>query len=554
MPRGLVAGLSSLLAAACSSSSTQPQLAPCTATSAGSVSQVYAALTALDPLQTSGCAVFPDNATGAPIEYLLVPQSASTRVNDSSTFLLHGTAVVAAAAPRAFVRAAAEPGAQQRFDLALRRAERDLVTGPGRQLRPDLAPSAPVQALAPGDVRTFNVCGDTLCLTHPTVTATAKTVGQHVAIFVDNTAADTLATMDLNSLAAEFDTLLYPADTAAFGHESDRDGNGRVIVLMTGAVNTLTPKSSCSRGSIVGYFYGGDLLTGFKGGNNAEIFFSVVPDPGAVLSCAHSVNDVKNAVPATFIHEFQHMINWGHHVSPSGIGASEQLWLNEGLSHYAEELGARLFLPGDSATFCYFVFGDLYNSGQYFLDPEASFLVDDAGIGGLASRGAYWLFVRFLVDQFAADQSVAQANVVTRALDITTLTGATNVSHATNTPFATIVQRWGLANYLSDRPGFPTPATWQYVTWRFRTDYPAVHASCLAKIGTVKVPAAFPLTPDSAAGDTLDLSGVLRAGSGRYFLAQQSTGAGAFTLLFSDGGGRALHASLAPWLNVIRIQ
>lgn len=553
-------GLASLLVAACSKDvRLGPPLAPCTATGGGAVSQSYAALTVVDPTQTAGCAVFPDNTTGAAIEYLLLAQSASVRDNDSSAFRLYG-AIPAAAAPRALASAAAPaspaPGAQERFDLMLRRAEQELTLSLGPPSRPQAAPR--VAAAPPlGDVRQFKVCGDSLCLTHPLVKATAKTVGARIVIYVDSTdikSGDTLGTADLASFAALFDTLLYPADTAAFGRESDIDHNGVVIVLMTGKVDALAPKP-CNGTYIAGYFYGGDLLLGYKGGNNAEIFYSMVPDPLAKLSCiAHSVSDVKNGVPGTFIHEFQHMISFNQHYLLRG-GNSEELWLNEAMSHYAEELGGRLFTPGDSARFCQFTWRDLFDAGLYFSNPEQYFVVEGAGTGGLGNRGAYWLFLRFLVDHFASDTSIAAANVVTRMLDSTRLTGAANVFHVTSTPFATLVEHWGLANFLSDRPGFPTPPELQYAKWRFRTDFRALHDRCLA-LGVVdnQIPLAYPLVPDSGAGETLNLSGVLRAGTATYFLAQQAAGAAGFTLLFSDGSGRALRTGLAPRLNVIRIQ
>src|SRR2546427_8348057 len=47
---------------------------------------------------------------------------------------------------------------------------------------------------------------------------------------------------------------------------------------------------------------------------------------------------------STFIHEFQHMISFGQHYL-GRAGAPEVLWLNEGLSHYAEEMGGRKYLP-----------------------------------------------------------------------------------------------------------------------------------------------------------------------------------------------------------------
>ena len=550
--RQWVVAVWSLLGAACNKDPRLgPLLPPCTA-SGDSVNLAVAAYVAVDPGADSGCIVFPANASGAPIEYLLVPQAANGVPDASSSFLLVGTAL-AAVPPAAAPSVVAPPlPAQLQFDLALRRTEYDLA----RRLAVPAAPAqrAPVvTAINPGDRRMFKVCGDSLCTTHPTVVAFAKTVGLHVVVFqdsVDQKAGDTLKTADLDTLAAVFDTLLYPRDTSAFGRESDVDGNGKVLVLMTGKVNSLVPKG-CPAGFIAGYFYGGDLIQGFSGGNYAEIFYSLVPDPSGALSCPHSASGVKHTVPGTFIHEFQHMISWGHHVL-NGNGAPEDLWLNEGLSHYAEEMGARIFTPGDSTTFCYFMFGDLYNSYLYLSSPQSYFLVDTAGIGGLANRGAYWLFVRFVVDQFSSDTFTASNDAVTRALDMTSLTGAANVANATGTPFATVVEHWALANYVSDLPGLMPPSELQYMKWRFRADYPAIHNRCLAVSGSF--PSAYPLFPITGTGSGTDLSGTLRGGSGTYYIAQHAAGAPGFTLLFSDGSGRALRSSLLPRLNVIRIQ
>ncbi len=552
-------GVWSLLAAACGKDARlAPLLPPCTASGDSIVLGAVAADTALDPGSDSGCAVFPANLSGSQLEYLVVAQSASARDNDSSTYWLRGATLGAAAAPPARALAAVAPGAQEQFDLTLRQAERELALSLGPQ--PRLQAPAPAGPASLAASRPFKVCGNTDCTTHPSVNATLKTTGTHVAIYVDNAAiaaGDTLGPADVDALVATFDTLLYPADVAAFGSESDIDVNGRVLVLMTGKVNSLIPKP-CADGFIAGYFYGGDLIQGFSGGNNAEIFYSMVPDPLGTLSCIHSVTDVKNIVPGTFIHEFQHMISFNQHVllhcTSIGCPPPEDLWLNEGMSHYAEELGGRLYAPGDSAAFCRFLVGDLYNAGQYLASPGDYFLVDGSGVGGLPNRGAYWLFVRFLVDRFATGTDTASANVVTRALDGTSLTGAANVVNVTGTPFATLIERWGLANYVSDLatdlPGFSTPPELQYVTWHFRTDFPRLRAKC----GTAKIPLTFPLVPAAGAGNVINLSGYLRAGSGTYYLAQQAASDPGFTLLFSDGSGRALRTSLVPRLTVIRIQ
>src|SRR2546430_9932171 len=256
--------------------------------------------------------------------------------------------------------------------------------------------------------------------------------GRHIAIYVDSAAPQPgLTQSDLDAMREVIETRLYVVDTLAFGRESDIDANHVVLVLMTNRVNRLVTAAECSTGGYVGgYFFGGDIDPYFRRFfNSAEIFYSIVPDPAATLSCAHSVSEIKNSLPVTFVHEFQHMISYNQHVLVRR-GQAEILWLNEGLSHYAEERGGRSFLPlpaGDS-TFCFFVGGDLSDAGQYLANPESHFLVDTSGIGGLAERGAYLLFVRYLVGHFCRTGGPFDAGGLTPALVQTGVTGVANVT------------------------------------------------------------------------------------------------------------------------------
>jgi hypothetical protein len=249
------------------------------------------------------------------------------------------------------------------------------------------------------------------------------------------------------------------------------------------------------------------------------------------------------------------MISFGQHFLKRG-GFPEDLWLNEGLSHYAEENGGRAFLrtsPPDTGTFCRYAFGDLYNSAQYFTAPQSYALIDTAGIGGLANRGAYWLFVRYLVDRVGA--TLGSFDSVTRRLDLTGLIGAANVSNvAGGTPFATLLERWALTNYVSDLPAFTAPPELQYVTWRFRTDYQTMKNTCAGYFPTTNLPSQLPLAPPLLDGSSAQLAGVLHAGSASYYRLQQAAGTPGFTLLFSNSAGSALRTTLVPRLNVIRIQ
>ena len=111
---------------------------------------------------------------------------------------------------------------------------------------------------------------------------------------------------------------------------------------------------------------------------------------------------------------------------------------------------------------------------------------------------------------------------------------------------------------MSDLPGFSPPTELQYVKWRFRSDFPNLRARCPNPRTGVppnpNIPAAYTLVPPVLDGSSLQVQGVLRAGSGGYYRLQQAPGGGQFTLLFSNSTGIALRTSLAPMLSVIRIQ
>src|SRR3989442_14936899 len=484
-------GLCSLLAVGCSES-TGP-LAPCTP-GAPLVSLTAGEYRSADPrpsgsfvlrtVGSPGCVAFAANQSGSDIEYLLVPQAATGTPGGKSSFWLRGATLAASSAPApAPIAPSVQRGPAARFHEFLRESEQQLYLSNPRTIHPFTAPPVALAPPAQGDIATFSVCSNLNCTAKATVTATAKTVGVHIAIFVDDNAPlNGLSDADLLSLRYKFDTLLYERDTLAFGRETDIDGNTVVIVLMTNAVNQLVSASECSTtGFVAGYFYGADLI--FGQGNNGEIFYSLVADPLGTLSCPHSVAQVNSLVPVTFIHQFQHMISFGQHYLKRA-GAPELLWLNAGLSHFAEEMGGHSYLPvPDTATFCDYVCGDLHNAGQYFGAPQDHFLLATEEIGTLAWPGAMWLFVRYLGDQTAASTSLADADAVTRQLDQTTFTGAANVEHVTGRPFAETVAHWALANYVSDLPGFPPPPELQYKVRKFRTDYPTLSARCPAPNG-----------------------------------------------------------------------
>jgi hypothetical protein len=509
----------------------------------------------LDPSQDGACVRLPA-ASAAGAEHLYVPLSTASgeTVNGvSGPYLVSGGSAVLASAraasiPAPRLSAFQRPLGPETFHDMLRARERALSQGPGVALFSQGRISA-AAAVPPalGDKRDFQVCATSACTTFVGTRATAQSVGQRVAIFVDDSApAGGYTTPELDDVKDLFDQSLYPIDTTAFGRESDIDGNGVVVVLLTQHVNGLSPDCNSTQRVILGYFFGADLLpkgSGNPGSNEGEVFYGLVPDPNNP-TCDITEPFARSHLPATFIHEFQHMISFNQHVLVRG-GPSEDTWLNEGLSHFAEELGGRqvpdVECPTGSCFNEFLATGDLSNAFEYLASPEDFFLIEPgSSTGALEERGANWLFVRWLADHFATDTVLGTD--FTRRLDATAQTGGANVEAQTGEDFSKLVGEWQLANYLDDLPGFAEPtARLRYRSWNFRQEANAVG-----------IP--YPLVPDSTSGVGYTHSGVLRAGSGRHIRVVQAPGAGSVDLTLTDQAGAALPSTLEPRIALVRVR
>ena len=517
----------------------------------------------IDPSTTGGCVRVPA-ADGGGAEYLVVV--ASTASNRTQNGVSGSYAIIAGtpstAAPPTAASGAPPSGletrrltAQQRFHDLLRAREAELARDRGNfASSPALAARA--AAAAPpnvGDVRTFKTCANLNCTTFNDVTATARYVGTKAAIYMDNQVPqnDTLQATDYNDLGTTFDNYHYPIDNAAFGDESDVDGNQRIVILMTDAVNALTP--DCTDGRVLGYFFGLDLtLSGSQAANSnkAEIFYTFVPSPKAG-TCSEITRDATlNAIKPTLIHEFQHMISWNQHVLVRA-GSSEETWLNEALSHFAEELGGREIpnseCTGFSSCRSQYISSDIINAYDYLTSPESDFLVYPiSSQGTLPERGASWYFLRWVVDHFAADTILG--NDFTRKLLQTTNTGVSNLVAATGETFARMVVQWQLAAYLDDDDAITAPLSerLRFKSWGLRTIW-------LDPRNAQIFPDGFPLKPDLVSG-SFTHSGILKAGSGHHLrVVQAANGPAIDVQVKKNTAGDPLDPALAARIGIVRI-
>jgi hypothetical protein len=408
---------------------------------------------------------------GGGASYLIVPQSAASAAGPRQIdFTLTATAPTLGTPGPSTMRSTttavdATPPAR-RFDVVLRDAEARLV-GEARasgQLvaRPSVV-GAQASAAPPalGSQRSFQVLSKFDGSAFKRITARVRYAGEHIVLYVDvDQPPGALTDAELRTFGDLFDRTLYDLDVRAFGSESDIDGNGRVLFVLTPVVNALTTTSECAAsGFITGFHYGLDLLPTQANSNRGEIFYALVPDIGGTRSCEHTKADVERVVPATFVHEFQHMISFGQHVLARGA-SPEALWLNEGLSHIAEELAGRTYetkfppplgrtdpaqLFPDSAQG--FLTPNMRNAQQFLGKPGATSVTAITGGGTLAERGASWLFLRWLGDQ--------KGESIYGKLVQTSRTGVANVADKANETFPNLFGDFATAIYTDSLPGVP---------------------------------------------------------------------------------------------------
>ncbi|MBC7841812.1 MAG: hypothetical protein H7099_05855 [Gemmatimonadaceae bacterium] len=409
---------------------------------------------------------------------------------------------------------AAQPTASlsvaEAFHLRLRqieRAEAPRAIAYQQQLKMRPPVSLQVQAAqAQPENRDFKVLSSLTGSTYTTVTARLLYTGTNVLLYVDNGAptTNTFTDAEYAAFGRQFDTDLFPIDTAAFGTTSDIDANGKTYVLFTPIVNRLT-LSTGSCGSYVAGFFNGADLSGSTNGNRAEIFYSSVPgEPAGGPSCTLlSTAVVRNSAPATFIHELQHMISYNQHVLVRSAG-TEAIWLNEGLSHMAEELGGKLYeshwpcpnlppcpaSPGRASTAQIFPdsaqgflppnFGNAYD---FFSARQDYSLTSPTGFGTIEERGVAWLFLRWLVDQ--KGESKLRQLVQTRN------SGTANIEAAAGENFQTLFADYLTAVLLDDFPGATTgqiASRYQFTSRNLRAIYARLNS-----IASASYPTAYPL-------------------------------------------------------------
>ena len=509
------------------------------------------------------------------VRYLLIPQSASAgELVPASRVYAFGldTLIATPGAPRdlgplaaadaAPVPAAHPLGARGALERFLRAEERRIAreiaaaggTGPVVPQRRHRASAIESQVAVPtpppiGSVRSFQVLSHLESRTFAKISARLRFAGQNILVYEDVATGEPLADDVMRRTGELFDQTLYPIDVSTFGAESDIDGNGRVIVLMSPVVNALSPAGRCAvDGFYPGFFYSIDLETRDRNSNRGEIFYTFVTDTRGEKSCPHPLDEVLRLLPPTFLHEFQHIISFNQHVL-ARRGTEEEVWLNEGLSQMAEELGglyyARRFpapsgratpaqLLPDSAAMFYK--GNLENAALYLAGTTSSSVTTFADRGTLEERGAAWLFVRWLVAQ--------KGEGILPRLVQTSRTSRQNVEEVAGEPFPALFGDFGVALYADSVPGVARSR----IPERYRFAGPSLRELFLRQAARPR----YPLTVRAAPVVGATATGSLFQGTLDYFEVNV-TRPGGVAVRFGPPGGGTFPAGFEAQIGVLRL-
>jgi hypothetical protein len=490
--------------------------------------------------------------------YLVVPQFATGTGPRAQVQYALGSSGAQAAAARIAGTSTISPALQ--LDNVLRRIERRLAPTAARdaRARESVALSRGPSLQQVGSSRTFQVLScipdnDVQELAFDTITATLRFAGQNILIYVDQQApsgTSGLSDAVLNQLGTWFDQTLYALTVNTFGSESDIDGNDRVIVLMTPVVNALTSRNNCDV-VIAGFFFGLDLVQ-HRNSNQGEVFYSLVPDPQGQFSCARPVRTVELSLPPTFVHEFQHMISFNQHVLVRD-GPDEDTWLNEGLSHIAEEVASRyyenkypptgsgsIFSSNDTAS--RFITNDIVNAYEFLESTPTTSLTVFEATGTLEERGAAWLFLRWLADQ--------KDSTIFARLVQTNQTGIANVENISAESFPVLFGDWALALWtdsIPDHPRTSVPARNRFKSRNLRHIFARLNS-----VAPNDFPQPYPLSLRSLGFGT-SIQAQMLPGTMTFFQVM-ATGAGpAMGLRFTRPDGTVFSDAQKPQLGVFRL-
>ncbi len=252
----------------------------------------------------------------------------------ASSGILPGTNPNAAISVRSPLRASGDD-----FPMALWQERKFPKIDPGslRQTKQFLADrraskAAPgMQAYAQGQQKSFWVKDDN-DFAWRQVEATCKKESAHGYVFVDDSFPVPDSSIAL--YAEEFD-VIYEEMQGNMGVFADRDGNGKVSILLY-AMND----SGTTAGYIAGYFWDKDYLDAAADShsNEMDIIYIRGNQPGGWDTVESTYGNFYTFNIATLAHEYAHMVQFSMISWNTGSGSTADVWIDEMMALAAETM------------------------------------------------------------------------------------------------------------------------------------------------------------------------------------------------------------------------
>lgn len=228
---------------------------------------------------------------------------------------------------------------------------------------------------------------------------------------------DVLTTDQLTYLLNEFDTNIYPNDTAVFGEPAPRGADGKKIWILLHNIKDESYYQDGSESYVAGYFSAGEDLANNKNMMHIDTYDWI----NRIGKDAES----PYLYESTFAHELEHLIHFDQ-------DADEPSWIDEGLANLAG------YICG---------YGHPRRHIAYYLLRHPTTPLTFWG-GGLEDYGASYLFALYMYEKFGGNAFVTslikeQANGIE---------GVNNTLKAYGymTDFNEVFNNWAIATYLDD--------------------------------------------------------------------------------------------------------
>lgn len=233
----------------------------------------------------------------------------------------------------------------------------------------------------------FWVCTDLINYTYDKITFRLAAQSEHCSVWTPAEEQDAVfAETQLQTIAEQFESVIYPSDTGHFGPFRDLGGDGKLNIV-TYQMNSV---------SVCGFFDRYDLYS-------AEEIAVIDPDDAESYNCLPIINvntrmaGSEAIILGTLAHEFQHLILQSAVLaSPAnadrlGNELSPGVWLNESFAMEAEELA----YPDSVAEQGYI---DAYGSSDK-VAYGMSLMNFDATSSDVGAYGQSYLFAEYLKAQ-----------------------------------------------------------------------------------------------------------------------------------------------------------